>query len=329
MKGTLHYEVHPDEGPRVRVSPEDGGKTRTVSANQLDRRLKALYDQDPALLNGQIVEYETKGGIKDVRPAGEAIERQVGTVQSTPPSARPANEDRPRGEFHNPYNFVPTMTRHLGHADLGDGEGAALDRFHEDRWTGRLHVTITTATPLLIPDAARATGKKDEHLTFPLRLGLDNRPHMPATAFKGMLRSAFEAVTNSRLRCFQRARQPARLSKLGQQRLLGCPRVNHHQRRGPAPGRAFRRGRPPGSTATASPTETNRSSLRGYLAMQGERCPAQRSPMQMAHCPPTETRSGRGRRGWTREGIERGRSQRSPGRPPSLGRSPQVLVALS
>ncbi|HID20898.1 MAG TPA: TIGR03986 family CRISPR-associated RAMP protein, partial [Planctomycetaceae bacterium] len=70
---------------------------------------------------------------------------------------------------------------------------------------------MTTQTPLLVPDAALATeydqddpgqGINEGHKSFPVRLGPDGRPYLAPTSVKGMLRAAYEAVTNSRMSIF-------------------------------------------------------------------------------------------------------------------------------
>jgi len=54
---------------------------------------------------------------------------------------------------------------------------------------------------LLIPDAAEMS-EDNGHNTYPVRLGADGKPYLPPTSIKGMLRSAYEAITNSRLSVF-------------------------------------------------------------------------------------------------------------------------------
>ena len=108
--------------------------------------------------------------------------------------------------FHNPYNFVPALSRKdeknkLG--ELGDDKPVGHGRYIPDRWTGRIAVKLTTVTPLLMPDAAEMTEDDNGHKTFPVRIGADGKPHLPPTSIKGMLRSAYEAVTNSRLSVFE------------------------------------------------------------------------------------------------------------------------------
>jgi CRISPR-associated protein (TIGR03986 family) len=108
---------------------------------------------------------------------------------------------RLRGDFHNPYNFVPALPRKnetLG--DLGDREPSGHDRFHAELLSGKLHVKMTVKTPMLLLDTARVEVEND-HKTFPVRVGKDG-PEINPTAIKGMLRSAYEAVTNSRLSIF-------------------------------------------------------------------------------------------------------------------------------
>jgi CRISPR-associated protein (TIGR03986 family) len=123
-------------------------------------------------------------------------------------------DDRTEGDFHNPYNFVPALPRDNGkvkNSELGDRNplkvGMGHGVYQSDRWSGRIAVTLKTKTPLLIPDIFDhevQAGEEKGHKTFPLRLGADGKPNLPPTSIKGMLRSAYEAVTNSRLSVFQK-----------------------------------------------------------------------------------------------------------------------------
>ena len=105
--------------------------------------------------------------------------------------------------FHNPYNFVPALPRDRVKNELGDSKPVGHGRYRPKRWTGRIAVKLTTVTPLLIPDAAEMTEDSNGHKTFPVRIGADGKPYLPPTSIKGMLRSAYEAVTNSRLSVFE------------------------------------------------------------------------------------------------------------------------------
>ena len=120
------------------------------------------------------------------------------------PGPERTNDRMPR-EFHNPYNFVPAVPRdHVDGAtnDLGDKPPAGHDRFHAELLSGKLRVQMTVKTPLLLPDTARVE-VQNEHKIFPVRVGADDKPEINPTAIKGMLRSAYEAVTNSRLSVFR------------------------------------------------------------------------------------------------------------------------------
>jgi len=103
--------------------------------------------------------------------------------------------------FENPYNFIPAPERNTDHPELGDGLGK---RGHH-AWqpglvSGRLRVKIQCKTPLLIPD--RGSTDANGHKTFGLRLDENGNPYLPPTSIKGALRSAYEAVTNSRFGVF-------------------------------------------------------------------------------------------------------------------------------
>ncbi len=105
--------------------------------------------------------------------------------------------------FHNPYNFIPAVTP-CESGPLGRCSPAGHDRYHPGKWGGRIGIEIEVVTPLLIPDAARATKNKDGHETFSMRRGPDGRPLLPVTSLKGPLRAAFEAITNSRMAVFSK-----------------------------------------------------------------------------------------------------------------------------
>jgi len=112
------------------------------------------------------------------------------------------------GNFHNPYNFVPALPRNtesVQNSELGDHSPCSHGFYHNERWSGRIFVTLTTATPLLIPDAANASEVEgtNGHKCYPLRLA-NGKPYLPPTSIKGMLRSAYEAVTNSRFSVFEK-----------------------------------------------------------------------------------------------------------------------------
>ncbi|MER6274449.1 TIGR03986 family CRISPR-associated RAMP protein [Streptomyces sp900105755] len=139
-------------------------------------------------LHGMQVDFTWIGKIRDLRPSGAAAPVKVKRVDP--------------GKFINPYTFLPATPRDTADKDLGDHAPAGHDRLHKDRWTGRLHVRLTVATPLLLLDPSRAERDgKDGHATYPV-LRRNGEAYLPATSIRGMLRSAYEAVTNSRLGVF-------------------------------------------------------------------------------------------------------------------------------
>jgi len=105
--------------------------------------------------------------------------------------------------FHNPYTFIWTPPRDPSAPFAGDSDPAAEadhGRLHPDRYSGMIRLRVTTVTPLLLVDTdpARVTTLEDRngHKVF------DSREDIPATAMKGMLRSAYETITNSRYGVF-------------------------------------------------------------------------------------------------------------------------------
>lgn len=107
-------------------------------------------------------------------------------------------------DFVNPYNFVPFAG---DPKDNPEGLAPALPQGHDrlvpDTHTGVLEIRLKTVTPLLLVDQSRAQ-VVGGHKTLPCRIGQDGRPQLPASAVRGVLRSAFEAVTNSAFGVFDR-----------------------------------------------------------------------------------------------------------------------------
>lgn len=115
--------------------------------------------------------------------------------------AERSSQSRPPGDFHNPYNFVPSLLRSSVTGELGDHRPVGHDRFFPGFLSGRLRVKLTTKTPLLALDTSDFTVSNDEsnHKTFHILKDSTGNPRLPVTGVKGMLRAAFEAVTNSRM----------------------------------------------------------------------------------------------------------------------------------
>jgi CRISPR-associated protein (TIGR03986 family) len=190
--GVLRWQ--PDRDRLVIV--EEGGEIRPVRKPQRDLT-GDLNSRDLAELDGVPVDFSWHSGQpRAIRRAGE------------PAPARAARRPDPADPdaFRNPYTFVPALPR--GDADtsgLADSRQAGLAGHHRLRpelWTGKIAVTLTVETPLLLLDTSRREPVGDQgHFTYPvlLRGGV---PQLAPTAVKGMLRSAYEAVTNSRFGVF-------------------------------------------------------------------------------------------------------------------------------
>jgi CRISPR-associated protein len=107
-----------------------------------------------------------------------------------------------RSEFHNPYNFVPAIPREDLANGLEDSAPVGHDRFHENYFSGKLTVRMTVETPLLVLDTSKVEIDENDHKSYPVCVDSKGKPFINPTAVKGMLRSAYEAVTNSRMSVF-------------------------------------------------------------------------------------------------------------------------------
>lgn len=143
--------------------------------------------------------------------AFERPKKKPGKNQQRQTSSQPQRDRHPvLGDFHNPYNFVPALPRDRGignKSELGDRHPAGHGVYQQNLWSGQIAITLTTQTPLWIPDAAQMEeikeGEQKGHKTFKTCVGTDELPLLPATSIKGMLRSAYEIITNSRFSIFE------------------------------------------------------------------------------------------------------------------------------
>ncbi|PKV98900.1 TIGR03986 family type III CRISPR-associated RAMP protein [Nocardia fluminea] len=128
------------------------------------------------------------------RPANPPTQ-QPRSAQPGPPGAAPH-------QFLNPFNFIATPERDVEHPDFGDGTPTSHESFAADTYSGGIEVTLTTRTPLLLVDQARARPATDHapKRASTRRAGTSSTapPLLNGSTVKGMLRSAFEAITNSR-----------------------------------------------------------------------------------------------------------------------------------
>jgi len=231
IRGKLVWQGTGDKRVRRVVYPTKKGISQPTpfDAEQLAAALRGNAEDEVE------VDLELQGGKPvRIRPVGQPFAAAAARPQQPSPSERhAARGDRPpqgrgqsgprdqgRGQqrrpqspmaFHNPYNFVPAPPRNTAHVDLGDHAPIGHHRYHGGWISGSIRVKMTLKTPMLLPDAARLhehnqdnpmLGIKKGHKDFPVRLDADGEPLVPPTSIKGMLRAAYEAVTNSRLSVF-------------------------------------------------------------------------------------------------------------------------------
>lgn len=173
------------------IQPDDGGE-------DVYFRVNWVRDVPPSGVTvGLHVEYETRE-----TPRGLQTRWVRAVVGEVPSKTRP---ERREYRFLNPYNFVrPLAVRHPeAEPLLGSCKPPPHDRYLGN--TGRLKCRLTVQTPTFISDShavevktVRENGKKKEHSIYRF-FEYNDEPALPASSLRGMLRSVFEAVTNS---CF-------------------------------------------------------------------------------------------------------------------------------
>lgn len=137
---------------------------------------------------------------------------QAAKPQETPklpwPGPRPPTESGDSYRFLNPYNFVRYLPEPVIPPDDSDAQllGRCAPPPH-DRYTGltgRITCTLEAVTPLFISDSHNikvtkvqlSDSREVEHKSYRF-FQYEGKDAIPATSLRGMIRSVFEAVTNS------------------------------------------------------------------------------------------------------------------------------------
>lgn len=218
VRGKLVWQGSGDKRVRRVIFPTKKGMSIPTPfdleqlAASLRNRTEDEIEVDLEVVSGKPVRIRPVGESFAASPAPQPVrssQQQRGSQQRgqqgrAVQGQRQSQQHRPavRGAFHNPYNFVPALPRDGITGELGDHEPIGHHVLHPDRYTGVIRVKMTVKTPFLVPDAANAVDCPNDHKSFPVRVDAEGRPYIPPTSIKGMLRSAYEAVTNSRLAVF-------------------------------------------------------------------------------------------------------------------------------
>jgi CRISPR-associated protein (TIGR03986 family) len=108
------------------------------------------------------------------------------------------------GSAPNPYTFIPTPPRAGMPPGLANGPAPPHGMIDTSaQWSGWLVLRLAARTPMLLPDHEKCREDANtKHRTYPVR-ERDGKPFLHGASVKGALRSAYEAVTNSRYGVFR------------------------------------------------------------------------------------------------------------------------------
>ena len=150
--------------------------------------------------------YRLMGRLLKVNPARPPERRREPHRNRNRRSQEPdsSSSQRPSGgTFYNPYTFVPSLPR----KKIKTGEFAGdfdplkkkLDHssLQAELWTGHIPIKLTTVTPLVLLKGDGEERESAEPNPY------DVLDYIPESSLRGMLRSAYEVVTNSRYACFR------------------------------------------------------------------------------------------------------------------------------
>lgn len=144
----------------------------------------------------------------DIEKTDKGLQASNVSLQGVAPSVDEVTESQLSSNathFHNPYTFVLTPPRPLenivgkfaGDFDpLDDKHGLDHASLKDHLWTGHIPIKLTTVTPLTLLKSNDADRSTNTHQIY------DVLDYLPESSLRGMLRSAYEIVTNSRYGCF-------------------------------------------------------------------------------------------------------------------------------
>ena len=214
--------------PRSLPQPPSGGtSTKTVVPDSLRTGTLAVRSHDGRFEYILSYKHQTTNRDRSVRLPPEAIATSLHgrvtpsvDVEFTFEDARPVRV-RPAGKpwetglattaavnaggFIHPYYFLALADRSKFPATLADESPIGHEQLQPERYTGTIRVRLTTKTPLLICDDESMIEDAHGHKTFSMRTDngqANGKPLVMPSSVRGMLRSAYEAVTNSRFGVF-------------------------------------------------------------------------------------------------------------------------------
>ena len=159
--------------------------------------------QDLKQLGEFPVEYELeKNQPVRIRFVGKGYIPVLSAAAATTAARPSVDTDR----FAHPYYFLPFQDREKFSGDLADDKPVGHDQYKRGTYSGRLRVKLMTVTPLLICD--QPVDPNAEHKTYPVLVDdrskpvAKQKPLLASSSVRGTLRSAYEAITNSRFGVF-------------------------------------------------------------------------------------------------------------------------------
>ena len=209
----------PNENVSTRAITANPIPTEKIKTGKLHRRMKGKSIEWVLEVPNDNGSAEHRG-IASAIPAGMKLEtfdsldiefesnangrpKRIRKVGETWPSVGSAANLPFGGIFANPYAFLRMQDRVGFKGDLQDQNPTAGDSPHvkylAGKYSGRIHVLLKTQTPLLL--CGRARDENAEHKIYPVLLR-DGQPLLASSSVRGMLRSAYEAITNSRFGVF-------------------------------------------------------------------------------------------------------------------------------
>ena len=191
----VHYSVIQGEGFRT-LSEGQKVEFQVVEGEKGLQAESVIVIDENNREEGNPNERQESNDLQETSPASEHRQPQQEIRSKSIPSQK--SKISPDKTFHNPYTFVPSPPRPLNHEFAGDFDplkhDPALDHvsLKDGLWTGHIPIKLTTVTPLVLLKDDGNKRDSTEHQIY------DVLDYIPESSLRGMLRSAYEVITNSR-----------------------------------------------------------------------------------------------------------------------------------
>lgn len=189
------------------IKREDTGRTQTLFWKSIPQDLDGKNIKVEMGRDGQPLKI-CFGEVTISRPGAQPVNTQQQKGPNQPirqpqRDTRPMNENNPipQTDFAKaPYNFIPlneTVVQPFTIEDLSENRIVNFDHYSEEKYTGKINLTLQNLTHLMISRGGEKIGDRTIH-DF-LKIGSDGKAFISGSSFRGLIRKSAGIISHSGL----------------------------------------------------------------------------------------------------------------------------------